>query len=140
MMLSTTSGKDSTGGRYSIREGQNSASGGLRRFAAGSWRMDRRIRAASFPVAHENVSYGSWLCKNATTRKQASPISIGLRKIILFTFQFSAFLHRLGLLPKLWAVRDICRHGRPFGFAPTVDKRARKTFRNLAIVPTFHVK
>lgn len=60
MMLSTTSGKDSTGGRYSIREGQNSASGGLRRFAAGSWRMDRRIRAASFPVAHENVSYGSF--------------------------------------------------------------------------------
>jgi hypothetical protein len=27
---------------------------------------------------------------------QASPISIDLRKIILFTFQFSAFLHRLG--------------------------------------------
>jgi len=26
---------------------------------------------------------------------QASPISIDLRKIILFTFQFSAFLHRL---------------------------------------------
>jgi hypothetical protein len=56
---------------------------------------------------------------------QASPISIDLRKIILFTFQFSAFLHRLGHLRQFGDV------GGMSAYPPIATKMLRRDERRI---------